>query len=74
MTTEIDSDTPSSHPFITIIPTTLTMTTPTLRIDRTASMMFYVAINKIRKAKIIAQVIPLMADVKKAFSDCIQHQ
>jgi len=40
MTTEIDSETPSSHPFMTIIPTTLTMTTLTLIIAKTDKMMF----------------------------------
>jgi len=74
MTTEMDSETPSSHPFMTIIPTTLKITTATLIIAKRARMMFCVAIKRIKKEKAIAQAIPFTAEVKNALSDCIHPQ
>lgn len=74
MTTDIDSETPSSHPFSTITATTVTTTTATLKIAKRERITFLVAINKMTNAKAIAQIIPFVAEVKKALSDCIQPQ
>jgi hypothetical protein len=74
MTTEIDSDTPNSHPYIDMIATTLTITIVTHPIATEARMIFWVAINKIQKAKVIAMIIPLTADDTNALSEAIQAQ
>lgn len=74
MTIEIDSEVPSSHPFSTIIETTLTMTTETHIIARKESIIFPVATKRTTNEKAIAQSIPLIAELMKALSDSIQLQ
>ena len=68
MTTQIDSETPSSHPFITIIATTLTITIETQKMERNAIIMFLVARSKIVNENIIAIVMPYIAEVANALS------
>jgi len=53
---------------------TLMMMMATQRMERVAWMKFLVAINKTRKAKVIAMAIPEMADYTKAASEGIQAQ
>ena len=74
ITTEMDSETPNSHPCNAMIATTLMITIATHKIEIVASTMFLVANSKIRKAKHAAIAIPCTAEVTKALSDAIQAQ
>lgn len=58
ITTEMDSETPNSHPYNAIIATTLIMIIATHNIEILASMIFLVANSRIKKAKHAAIIIP----------------
>ena len=74
MTTDIDSETPNSHPCIDIMATTLTITIVTQPMAIVARIQFWVASSKMQYAKVMAIMIPLTAEVTKARSEAIQDQ
>jgi len=57
-----------------MIATTLTITTPTLKIAKIESKIFPVAKSRMTNEKHMAAIMPVVADFKKALSDSIQHQ
>jgi len=74
ITTDIDSETPNSHPCIAIIATTLTITIETQPTAIPARIQFLVANNNMQDAKVMAIIIPLTAEVTNALSDAIHAQ
>lgn len=72
MTTEMDSETPISHPCCTIIAMTLTKIMPTLTIAQNAISILHVTIVNMTNANMMAIMTPCYADYTKAYSVTIQ--
>lgn len=71
MTTAIDSETPNSQPYSTMIATTLNTTMATLTMARKAIRRLHVTPVRIMKEKMRAITTPWMAEVRNAFSETI---
>ena len=69
MTMAMDSVTPSSHPFKTMIATTLQITLATQMIASTEIIIFPVDTSKMTNEKPTAAAMPEVADDKNALSD-----
>lgn len=65
---------PSCHPFKNIIATIETMTIDTQNMDNMLYMTFLVATRSTIEAKVIAMIIPWIADVTNAISRIISCQ
>ena len=74
MTTAIDSATPNSHPSSSIMATTETIIRAMQMMENMEIKMFMVERLRIRKAKIIDMMIPVLAVTTNSYSDLINEK